>query len=92
MRIIDLFARSIPGAFLRPAAVGRVRFVIRVARFVTMLVIVLVITSVRMGGPFAVVVLAVVLMIGQLADFVTFAGPEEHEGDGRRDGGRIAEE
>ena len=39
-----------------------------------------------------VVVLAVLRMVGQLAGFVTFAGPEEDQNGGRRDDGRFAEE
>jgi hypothetical protein len=38
------------------------------------------------------IIFAVVLMVGQFTDFVTFAGPEENEGRGSRDGSRFAEE
>lgn len=78
------------GTFLRHAAVGGVRFIIRVARVIAMLVIALAVAGMRMSIAFAVGVLAVVLVVGQLADFMPFAGPKENQGSGCREGGRVS--
>ena len=83
MRIIDCLARRMSGAVLMHAAVRGIGLVIRVTSFVAVPVAVI----------FAVlvVVFSVLRMVGQFAGFVTFAGPEEDEGNGRRDGDRVAE-
>ena len=83
MRIIDWLARRVPGAVLVHAAVRGIGLVICMTSFVAVPVTVI----------FAVlvVVFSVVRMVGQFAGFVTFAGPEEDEGNGRRDDGRVAE-
>ena len=67
-------------------AIGRVRFVVAVTGFVARFVVrvavfvVVVLTLVRVIRSLAVMTfarLAVLLVIGQFAHFVTFAGPEE---------------
>ena len=85
MRIIDLFARRMPGAVLMRAAVSWVGVVVRVSSLAFVAVAVIGAAVLRFTS------LAGCVMIGQLADFVTFAGPEEHEGSGRRDRDRVAE-
>lgn len=88
------------GAVHRLTAIRRVRLVVGVSGFVAgflmrvAVLVVIVLTFVRVVGAFAVVPftgLAMLLMVGQFADFMTFAGPEEHDGRGRRDGDRLAE-
>jgi hypothetical protein len=78
------------GAFLRHAAVRRIRLVVYVARLaglavlvgcVAMLVVIM-LTGVSVIGAFAVMTFAgfpVLLVIRQFANFVSFAGPEERE-------------
>ena len=67
------------GAFLRHAAIRWVGLVVGVTGFVAVLAIVLVLAGVRMSRALPVIVLAVLLMVGQFADLMTFAGPEERE-------------
>ena len=90
MRILHSLVRARrAGAVLMSAAVGRIRVVIGVTGGA---VTVPVIFAVLVGVAMQVVVLAVLRMIGQLAGFMTFAGPEEDESDGRRENGRVTEE
>ena len=73
---------------LMSAAIGRIGLVIHVTGpfvLVGRMSVIGVLTMMRLAG------FTVLLMIGQLADFVTFAGPEKHQGGGGRDGGRLAE-
>ncbi len=103
MRVVLVLALSgsrRAGAFLGHAAVGRVRLVVCVAGFVAGLVVrvtvlvVIVFASMSVISALAVMAVtrfAVLLVIGQFADFVTFAGPEEREGGRRCNGDRIAE-
>ena len=86
--VLALPGRRRAGAVLRGAAIRRVGLIVGVPGFVAWLVVrvtmrvIVVLALVRVIGALAMLRfprLAVLLMIGQFADFVTFAGPEEHE-------------
>ena len=91
MRILYLLAgRRRAGAVLMSAAIGGIRVVVGVTGGAVIVAIIFAML-VECVAVF-VAVLAVLRMIGQLAGFMAFAGPEEDESDGRRDDGRVAEE
>ena len=72
------------------SAVGRVRLVVMMPGFAVVAVLVI---GMTMGAVFAVMSFARLGMagvIGQLADFVSFAGPEKDESGGSREGSRVA--
>ena len=100
MLVLALARRRRARAFLSGTAVRWIGIIIRVSRAMAWLLVrvavfvVVVLTFVRVFCALAVMTFAgltVLLMVGQLADLMTFAGPEEDQGSGRRDGDRVAE-
>jgi hypothetical protein len=63
--------------------------VVRVA--VSVVVVLTLVRVIRAFGVMSFAGLAVLLVVGQFADFVAFAGPEEDQRGGRREDGRFAE-
>ena len=88
MRINQSPRRRCAGAVLMRAAIRWIRVVVGVPRLAMRVARV----SAMSGFPVMTQwVLAVLLVVRQFADFVAFAGPEEDEGDRRRERGGVAE-
>ena len=93
MRILYFLARRRrAGAVLMRAAVGRIRVVIGMTSGAVIMAVPVIFAVLIGGVAVLVIVFSVLRMVGQLAGFMTFAGPEEDQSNGRRNDGRVTEE